>query len=391
MRSYTPARRTVRRSRLTRRCSISLRGSFSTLSLPELLKVLGDTRKTGTLICSSARASKRIHLVDGVVESADSTDPNEMLGHFLISRGLATEEQVREALEIQERTKVFSGAALVALGALDAKTLQTALREKTEEVIYSLFEWQQGTFHFQPCDPPSGAKLVPLNLQVEEVLWRGAERQSEIARIRKVFPDANLVPRLLREPPGALLKKPLARRIYEATDGRRSFAEIQLAVHGSEYQVGRQLFELFSQGCLVVMEPERAAQVEEDPKRSLEQGDAMFREGRFEDALRVYRAALDAGSERPDLQKLVQGTERLLLDQIYRDELPRNAVLQKVWDTEQILVGGFTPEEYFLIDQVNARWNVTSLVRLSPLREVDGLLVLRDLVRRRVLKIVEPL
>lgn len=325
------------------------------------------------------------------MESADSTDPNEMLGHFLIGRGLATEDQVREALEIQERTKVFSGAALVALGALDAKTLQAALREKTEEIIYSLFEWEQGTFHFQPGNPPSGAQLVPLSLQVEEVLWRGAERQSEMARIRKIFPDASLVPRLLKEPSGTLLKKPMARRIHEATDGRRSFAEIQLAVHGSEYQVGRQLFELFSQGCLVVMEPERAAAVHEDQSRSLEQGDALFREGRYEEALRIYRAALDGGSERPDLQKLVPGTERLLLDQIYREELPPNAVLQKVWDSKQILAGSFTPEEYYLIDQVNARWTVTSLVRLSPLREVDALLVLRDLVRRRVLKILEPL
>jgi hypothetical protein len=42
--------------------------------------------------------------VEGVVISADSNDPNEMLGHFLIGRGLATSEQVRDALEVQERS-----------------------------------------------------------------------------------------------------------------------------------------------------------------------------------------------------------------------------------------------------------------------------------------------
>jgi pentatricopeptide repeat protein len=227
---------------------------------------------------------------------------------------------------------------------------------------------------------------------MDEVLWRGAERQEELVAIRELFPESTLVPRLLQEPPPRLLRSALATRIREAVDGRRSFAGIQLAVHGSEYHVGRHLVELFTNGCLVVMAPERAAEEAEAAAEEavpLEEGDALFRRGRFEEALRIFRAALDRGHERSDLQKLVQATEQLLLEQIYSEDVPADAVPQRVWDEKQILAGSFSPEEYFLIDQVNGRWSAKAVVGLSPLREVDALLVLRDLLRRRVLKLLE--
>lgn len=375
---------------------MSLRGNLTTLPVPELLELISRTRKTGTLVLNSARASKRIFFAAGRIVSADSTDPNEMLGHYLIGRGLVGRQQVREALEIQERTNVFSGAALVKLGAIDEKELEAALRDKTVEIIYSMFDWHQGSFQFLPQERPPMQNLIPVQLEVGEVLWKGAVRQDELAQIREVFPNAEIVPRMLKEPPEHLVAEDLAQRVRDLVDGRRSFGEIQLGLHSSEYLVGRCLYAFFSEGCLAVMSPERAERMGGEAGRKaksesgqLEEGDRCFREGRFADALDIYRQALDTGTDRADLQKLIQSSESLLMEEIHRQLLPPHAVLQKVWSSRQIMEGDFTPPEFFLIEQVNARWAIRDLVRLSPLPDVDALRVLRGLVERKVLKVLE--
>ena len=119
-----------------------------------------------------------------------------------------------------------------------------------------------------------------------------------------------------------------------------------------------------------------------------DEADRLFRQGEYREALQSYRAALDIGVDRPDLGRLMEGTEKILLEQLHGD-LPREQVLQRTIDSEQLLSGDFTPEEYFVIDQVNGRWTIKDLLRLSPLPEVDALLVLQDLLGRKVLKILE--
>ena len=78
-------------------------GNLETMNLAELLQWLANNRQTGTLIVSDGEAEKRIYVKDGAILSSSSSDPKRFLGHFLVSKGVITEEILAQAITVQEQ------------------------------------------------------------------------------------------------------------------------------------------------------------------------------------------------------------------------------------------------------------------------------------------------
>ena len=92
-------------------------GTFSTMSLPDLLQWLAASAKTGTLRVERNRATKVLRVRDGRVTGSSSDEPALRLGQFLLSQKKITEEQLREALA---RTR------LLAIGPVTAEAVRRA-------------------------------------------------------------------------------------------------------------------------------------------------------------------------------------------------------------------------------------------------------------------------
>lgn len=225
-------------------------GTLSTMPLEDLLRWLGSTHRTGTLKVERERVSKCVLLSDGRICGCTSNDPPEKLGHFLLSRGRVTEQQLRSALAAQEGRRQYLGAAFVSMGVLTDEELASHLEAQAEETIYGLFDWDEAVFRFNEQLGDQTAALR-LDLDVAEVVVRGLKRAAEVRQIREVFPDSNVVLRKssLRLP-SAALSNTMARTLYEAISGERTLAELLLHVHGSEYLVTRFLYALHSGGFI---------------------------------------------------------------------------------------------------------------------------------------------
>ena len=229
-------------------------GNLASMPLPDLIQWLGISQKTGTLEVEKSRVTKRVFFKEGKVIACSTEDPNELLGHFLVSRGRLTEQVLSQALSKQETTRQHLGTILVEMGAISREDLIRHLEAKAEETIFSLFDWEDAEFRFHD-NQILEANIFPVSLRVEDVLLRGAQRFDEIKQIRAVFHSQGIVLRRTdRQPPQEVFRNRMARRICELTNGERTVAEILLQSHGSEFLVTKFLYELYQNGFLEIVE-----------------------------------------------------------------------------------------------------------------------------------------
>jgi hypothetical protein len=377
-----------------------LRGSLSSMALPDLLQWASRAQKTGTLVLRDERIAKKIHFLGGLVIGSSSTDPGDYLGQVLLSEGLISEEHLREAMETQARTRVMLGRLLVQRGLVSEDRVAAVLRHKAEETIYSLFLWTEGEFEFLDGElPPS--EQVRIKIQIEEVLLEGVRRYDTSRKIRELLPHDRLVlARTAQALPQDIAAKPFPSRIYGLVDGRRTLADIILEAHSSEFNVCQVLYILVQRGyAAVVASPAAREQASAAASPSavapalgpvLASVRACLTRGDAEAALSLLDAARDAGLRAEELHALTQEAETYFVERAYRHYLPAAKVPVLKRPLESLLGESFSPEEMFLVSRVNGSWDLRSIVSISPLREVDALRALKRLRERGVIDLVDP-
>ena len=384
-----------RRERMIRK---GLEGSLLTMSLPDLLQWASRAQKTGTLVVRDERVSKKIHFLAGLIIGSSSTDPGDYLGQVLLSEGLITEEQLREAMELQARTKVMLGRLLVRRGFVTEERVAAVLRHKAEETIYSLFLWADGIFEFHEGDLP--ADQVRIKVQVEEVLLEGVRRYDTSRKIRDVLEDNDVVLGRTSVPlPPDIAAKPFPRRLYNLVDGRRTIADIILEAHSSEFNVCQVLYILVQRGYATLVESPRSSAAPAGSARAaeptplgpvLEGVRTCLQRGDAEEALGLLDAAHETGVRAPELAGLQEEAERLFVERAYRHYLPAGKVPVLRRPLESLMDESLSPAEMFLVTRVNGAWDLRSIVSISPLREVEALRALKRLRERGVIDLVDP-
>lgn len=269
-----------------------LYGTLTSMPLPDLLQWLCNAHVTGTLQVEHNRVSKSIQITKGMIVGCSSDDPPQRLGHFLLSRGTITEEQLREALHLQELSGQHLGMLLVELGALLPDELSVYLEAQAEDTIYSLFEWDDAVFRFQENENDP-AQVYPVSLRVEDVLLRGLRRYDEMREIRQVFDNPGIVlEKTDREPPAAVTKNRMGNSLWGLINGERTIAEIVLQQHGSEYPVTKFLFELHRSGLVRIVRVKLLAPAAAVlPPETLEPAPAD--DADFEDLLAEFNPEMD--------------------------------------------------------------------------------------------------
>lgn len=373
-----------------------LAGNLATMSLPDLLQWLSQARKTGTLILQRDTLIKRLFLKDGAIVSSGSNDPREFLGQFMVSQQKITEAQLKEAFDIQNRTRVMLGKVLVEKGWVREDHVSQVLAKKSEETVYSLFLWPDADFQFLEGEtrPEPG---VPITLKIEEVLMEGIRRFDLARKIRRAFPSNQIVlGRTATAPPADLLANAFAKRALDLVDGQRTLQDICLELHAPEFTVNYFLLSALERGYVEMLSSGPAAApaaAPEAPKPGtdwLRQAKELLRSGAFEEALEVLETTSTEGEKSSEAVDLMKVAEVNLIDRLYRSSLPPRQVPVLVRALDSLLNEALTPEEVFLVSRVNGYWDLKSIVSISPLREVDALRVFKRLKERGIISLKEP-
>jgi len=227
---------------------MAIHGDLGTMPLVEVLQWAGINRKTGVLELERNKICKRIVLREGRIVGCCSTDPSNLLGQFLISRGAITGRTLQYALREQKQTAQPLPSIFVEMGVLTEDEVADHVVTKSVETIYGLFEWEDAIFRFDSDTVPD-PYTVEVDLSVEHTLLNGAQRQDDLGQIRQLFTASNIVLRRTdRSLPFTLENGTLVQQVLDLVDGERTLAEILLRSHASEFDVLFVLLSLHSDG-----------------------------------------------------------------------------------------------------------------------------------------------
>jgi hypothetical protein len=139
------------------------------LAPAELLMTLSMTSKTGKLSSVWEGHKTLLVLREGAIVYAASPTVRERLGSMLVNRGLVSEEQLLEALRLQEdeQSAGLLGSILVDMGAVTQEQLTEVVQDQFEAVLSELLSWDGGVMIFEPVDIPD---LGSIHIDAAEVL-----------------------------------------------------------------------------------------------------------------------------------------------------------------------------------------------------------------------------
>lgn len=368
---------------------MSIAGNLKTMALPDIFQWLANGRFTGTLLVSSGDVVKSIYFRDGDIVSCNSTDPKEFLGHFLVSRGCIGEAELAVAVEQQDRSKELLGKILVDQGAVTQAELQRMLALKAEESIFELFLWEEGQFRFLDGELPD-YEMVPISLNVTSVTLEGIRRVDEWNRIRRYIASSQCVPVAV----GDLLEgetDEARRAVLEQVNDDRSVEEICLQTHSSDYFVSEILFQKARDGRLKAVRPkvvtvtaDRAATTAGD---LLQQARSHLAQQDFEQALRRLRAAGSLEPDNRELAREIRDAEAEIRASLQEAGVERGGVPVMAGSPADLASMSLTPEEGFILSRIGGGGDLGSILKISPLPELEAMVVFWKLMNAGLVEI----
>jgi len=200
-----------------------LKGQISDLPVPEILQHLRLSQATGILTLVAGGARKALYLKDGRVVFASSNLPNDRLGEILLREGKITVEEYEASIKAITKGK-RQGKVLVEMGALSPKDLWEGVQFQVKEIVYTIFQWDEGQFHFEESSLPEKERIT-VDLDIQDLILAGLRRVDAGGRIQSRFPESDAV--LEREDervPAAL--EPYEVHVLKLVDGERSVLDI---------------------------------------------------------------------------------------------------------------------------------------------------------------------
>jgi len=186
------------------------------------------------------------------------------------------------------------------------------------------------------------------------------------------------------------------RGVLEAVDDDRSIEDICLHTHSSEFFVCQVLHRKIIDGKLKivrprVIEPERDIVVESVvstgavPKAEALIGEAMkqLAAGGYESAVRHLRAAASLEPDNRDLRLVIEQKESQIRAGIAKAGVRPDRVPVLESSIDELKTLRLTPGEGFILSRINGRSDIRAIAKISPLSEIEALLVFWKLVEAR--------
>jgi len=364
---------------------MSLSGRLETMDLPEVLQWVTIGRKTGSLAFVKDKTKIHLFLQEGKIISSRSNDPTKQLGQFLLFQGKITEPQLKRAFEIHLQTRGVLGKILVQENMVSKEDIEQALITRTEEVIYDLFLWEDGYFHFS-ASGYSLEDLILIKVEINSLLFEGIRRKDEWKRIRAVFPNNDVIPGLL---PNVDLKNvgltPMQKKLLYLMTLKKPISEIILELHGSDFLVSYELFQLYEMNLIEVQEIRQPMPEPESPAKLFNKGLELMQNHKYLEAIEAFQDVIRLDPQNAWASEQIEQAEKALCQEYYRTTVPPGKTPYFLIPESSLTRHNLSHEEGFVASRINGTWDVKSIVMLSPLRELEILQVIDKLVKMELI------
>lgn len=165
---------------------MSLVGNLADLGLADIFQIVSLSRRSGTLQLSTQLETGEIIFLDGRVVAAFRSGAEWTVGDLLLESKIVAPITYQEMLAAQSRG--MNGLALAKQFAVDLEGWDSCLKDMLADIVYAMFEWDDGTFSFvleQQIDPWRGFALgasravVSHGVNPQYLAMEGARRRDE--------------------------------------------------------------------------------------------------------------------------------------------------------------------------------------------------------------------
>ena len=174
---------------------MALAGTLRDFSLADIFQLIGLQKKAGILTLTNASEEARILFMNGMVVGADTNNQKleNHLGHVLVKSNRISQGELDQVLTIQSKTLQRLGQVLIQKGFIKQDDLIESLQTQTTQIIYRLFRWTDGEYHFQqqPYVDYDQENFRPITS--ESILMEGVRMLDEWPMIEKVIPTFEVV------------------------------------------------------------------------------------------------------------------------------------------------------------------------------------------------------
>jgi hypothetical protein len=274
---------------------------------------------------------------------------------------------------------------------ISEEDLQRLMRRKAEEEIYDIFLWSDGDFYFVDDELPQ-MEMIPLQVDVTGIIMEGTRRVDEWSRIRELVPNHGVIPVLVKEIDAGELEE-VEEPIIRAIDDKRSIADIVLESRSSEFVVSSTIYSLVRHGFVKLVDPdsqkmariteEMVAEFNEDSEINslLSAAQAALKLRDYEKTQRLLRAAQNIDPNHAKVRSAIKGADTVILGELRTQGVMDSKVPKVAKSLDEITQMNFSPNEGFILSRINGQWDIGSLIKISPIRETDAMLIFHKLWR----------
>jgi CheY-like chemotaxis protein len=154
---------------------MSLVGNLQELGLGEIFQIVGLSRKTGVLFLNCPGKDGSVFFRLGQVVLAASSSYQQSIGEVLLQKRVIDPAVLGASLDLQKQSRFRErlGLVLIKHFGIPPETIEEAVREHIENIVFSLFAWTEGTFRFEARDSVEtvdGIQFDPVQFMLDQGL-----------------------------------------------------------------------------------------------------------------------------------------------------------------------------------------------------------------------------
>ncbi len=160
------------------------KGSLKITTLPEILHSICMSEATGMLVLQLYNIKKKIYFEDGKILFAYSNLKRDSLGDVLLREGVITLEQYIDTSQ-KVTPGLRHGQVLLKEKIIDLNELIQAVQKQVQSIIYSVFDWSEGSFEFIKSEKKK--ENIKLNITSSNLIFSGVKRIEDWQVLKKVI------------------------------------------------------------------------------------------------------------------------------------------------------------------------------------------------------------
>lgn len=157
-----------------------------------LLAKMFAQASTGTIAFRQEPVEKIVYFDQGRPVFASSSEPLDRMGELLVREGKITAAQYERCQTVVAESGRRMGEILVDFGYLKRRELLPAVRRHVEDIVYSLFQWDRGTYRVALDATPSSER-IRLSRHPAALILEGIRRKLDRTSLERLIGSPSTV------------------------------------------------------------------------------------------------------------------------------------------------------------------------------------------------------